>query len=248
MPPRPTPTETATRLWRERYPSAIALFCAGSVIRGEDTAHSDLDIVVLFERVPNAWRESLVLDGWPVELFVHDPETLAHFVERDVARRQPSLPSMVAEAIVVPAPSPESDRIQAWARNILANPPLVSAATLDDQRYLISDALDDLRDPRPRSELVAIAVHLHDLLGAFMLKSRGRWSATGKHLPRLLQDLDPTTADAFQHAFDALLTSSDPTPLITFTERVLEPFGGPLFDGYRSDAPVSARSAAPRTE
>lgn len=75
---RPSPRETANKIWHERFSDALALFCAGSVIRGDGTAHSDLDIVVLFEHVPHAHRESLIVDGWPVELFVHDYQTLAY--------------------------------------------------------------------------------------------------------------------------------------------------------------------------
>jgi UTP:GlnB (protein PII) uridylyltransferase len=45
-----------------RYPTAAALLLAGSTGRGETTAHSDLDLVVLYEQVPHAWRESFVAD------------------------------------------------------------------------------------------------------------------------------------------------------------------------------------------
>jgi hypothetical protein len=248
MAPRPPPTHVAEKLWRDRFSGALAIFCAGSVVRGEQTPHSDLDIVVLLDSVPNAWRESMVVDAWPVELFVHDLETLAHFVQEDCEHRRPSLPDMIANAVVVPRPSSLSDRVQAWARAILQRPPHSSQAALDDNRYFISDLLDDLRDQRPRPELVAIASRLYEQLGSFLLSSHDRWSGAGKHLPRRLLDLDPSLAQAFHRAFDALFIDSDPQPLISFTERVLEPFGGPLFDGYRRDAPATARGARPNLD
>lgn len=245
MPTRPTATQTATRIWREQFHDAVALFCGGSVARGEETPHSDLDIVVLFETLPNAWRESQIVDGWPVELFVHDLETLTHFVEQDCLRRQPSLASMLADATVIPKSSTLSDKVQKWAVDILKTPPPVSAADLDDNRYFVTDLLDDLRDERPRSEMIAIAVRLHDQLGSLILKSRGHWSGTGKHLPRRLRELDPELAAAFQRAFDTLFVNSAPAALIAFSERILEPLGGTLFAGYRSDAPPTARSTPP---
>ncbi len=225
-------------------PDALALFCAGSVIRGDHTPHSDIDLVVLLESIPNAWRESIVVEDWPVELFVHDIETLAYFVEQDCNRRQPSLPSMLADAIVIPRATALSDSLQRWARDILNHPPPVSSDTIDSSRYFISDLLDDLRDHRPRSELVAIAAKLHELLGAFILSHHGRWSADGKHLPRRLLELNPSIAEDFRVAFDAAFVGSDAQPLIAFAERVLEPAGGALFAGYRSDAPSSARTSS----
>jgi hypothetical protein len=246
MPGRPAPTQIARKLWEERFHDAVALFCAGSVVRGEHSAHSDLDIVVLFESVPNAWREAAVVDGWPVELFVHDIETLAYFVDKDCRGWRSSLANMLAEAIVIPQPSSLSDSLQAWARALLKNPPAASNVTLNDDRYFISDLLDDLRDSRPRSEVVAIAAALHERLGSFILKSSGRWAAAGKHLPRELTRLDPSIAETFNRAVDAVFLDSNPAPLITLTERVLHPFGGPLFDGYRSDAAASARTTPPK--
>jgi hypothetical protein len=75
--PRPEPYIAAQLLRSERYPSASVLFCGGSVVRGEGFPSSDLDIVVLFDHVANAWRESFHFEGWPVEVFAHDAETLA---------------------------------------------------------------------------------------------------------------------------------------------------------------------------
>lgn len=243
---RPTPTEVATTIWKERFPGALALFCGGSVIRGDHTPHSDLDIVVLLETVPNAWREAIVMNDWPIELFVHDLETLAHFNNLDCQERRPCLASILADAIVIPRPSELSDRVQGWAASILECPPDVPPSTLDAERYFLSDLVDDLRDRRPRAELVAIAARLHDQIGNFILSAHGRWSGAGKHLPRRIEELDPQLAREFERAFDAVFVDSDPAPLIAFTERLLEPFGGLLFSGYRSDAPSTARAIEPR--
>ncbi len=59
-----------------RYADAAAVFAAGSIVRGEGTAFSDLDLVVVYPRLPCAYRKSFRCEGYPVEAFVHDPETL----------------------------------------------------------------------------------------------------------------------------------------------------------------------------
>lgn len=245
MDDRPGPAAVAAKLWSERFGAARAVFCAGSVARGEGTDHSDLDIVVIFEHVPTARRESIMVEGWPVELFIHDLETLAYFVEGDIRNRRPSLAMMLAEGIVVPRRSAFSDELQGWARRRLENAPPVAARTMTDDRYFISDLLDDLRDRRPRAEVVATAARLHPMVGEFILKAAGRWSGSGKHLPRMLKSLDSGVADAFNEAFDAAFQRADVEALIRYVEGVLEPFGGPLFDGYGSDAPLEARADKP---
>ncbi|NJM54129.1 MAG: nucleotidyltransferase domain-containing protein [Blastocatellia bacterium] len=48
-----------------KYSSAEFVFLAGSIIRGEGTKYSDLDIVVIFENLPNAYRESFYFQDFP---------------------------------------------------------------------------------------------------------------------------------------------------------------------------------------
>lgn len=95
-------TEITKQILQKKYPNAEFAFLAGSYIRGEATAFSDLDIVVIFENLPNAYRESFYFQDFPVETFVHDPETLNFFFEQDAERGIPSLPQMVSEGIAVP--------------------------------------------------------------------------------------------------------------------------------------------------
>src|ERR1044071_8447553 len=96
---RVSPVEAARGIWRERYAGARVVFLAGSVMRGDATPSSDLDIVVVFEELPGAYRESFTSGGWPVEAFVNDVETLRHFFEVGRKRGLPSLLRMVIEGV-----------------------------------------------------------------------------------------------------------------------------------------------------
>src|SRR5262245_32015520 len=96
----------ANAIQAERYSNAAAVFAAGSILRGEGTPFSDLDLVVVFAQLPCAYRESFTFEGYPVEAFVHDPETLEYFfLEIDRPSGIPALPQMVVEGIEVPASS-----------------------------------------------------------------------------------------------------------------------------------------------
>jgi predicted nucleotidyltransferase len=98
------PPEAATlEIAKARYPEARAVFLCGSVVRKEDTPFSDLDLVVVYEHVEQARRESYVHQTWPVEAFIHDPQTLEFFF-REVDRPTgiPSLADMVAGGMALP--------------------------------------------------------------------------------------------------------------------------------------------------
>src|SRR5690349_17930039 len=108
----------ARLIYETRYPDAAAVLLAGSVVRGQATAHSDLDLVVLYERVAHAWRESFLSEGWPVEAFVHDLETLRYFFEKvDGTTAPPSLAYMVLEGVDVVA-NDRSSAIVATAKDL----------------------------------------------------------------------------------------------------------------------------------
>ena len=77
----------AGEIRNQMFPSASAFLLAGSVVRGEATASSDLDLVVIFQRVERAKRQSFAFANWPVEAFIHDVQTLEYFLERWTVRR-----------------------------------------------------------------------------------------------------------------------------------------------------------------
>src|SRR5437870_5385934 len=94
--------KVAQSIHDQRYSDAGAIFAAGSFIRGEQTGFSDLDLVVVYESLPNAYRESFRFESLPVEAFVHDPETLNYFfLEIDRPSGIPALPQMVQEGVEI---------------------------------------------------------------------------------------------------------------------------------------------------
>ncbi len=234
---RPEPTEAAASIWRERYARARVLFLAGSVLRGEATPASDLDLVVVYERLPRAYREAFVYGGWPVEAFVHDPETLEQFFEVDRRRGLPALMSMVREGVEIPGASEFSAGLKRRARELFeAGPPPWDADELTLRRYRLTDWVDDMRFPRSPEEMVATGAYLYQDAADFYFRTRGLWSAHSKTIPRRLRDTDAAFAEKFLRAFDALFAEKRGEPVVSLVAELLEPFGGFLFDGFRQDA------------
>src|SRR5215471_15067535 len=117
--------DVANAIRSDRYAEAAVIFAAGSITRGEGTPFSDLDIVVVYDQLASAYRESFRFENYPVEAFVHDPATLEYFfLELDRPSGVPALPQMVLEGIEIPGPTAMSrDLKQRAAAVIEAGPP-----------------------------------------------------------------------------------------------------------------------------
>lgn len=229
----------AKRIRDQKYGDAAAVLLAGSIVRGEGTAYSDLDLVVVYPRVPCAYRESFRFEEYPVEAFVHDPETLAYFfLDVDRPSGVPSLPQMVFEGIEIPEPTDASRSSKELAASVLAmGPPPLSPQALERLRYGITDLVDDMRAPRSHEELLGTGAALFESLANYYLRSHGLWAGKGKSIPRALTRADSKLAGRYGRCFNDLFAHGNTGGVIALAEELLEPGGGLLFDGYRLDAP-----------
>ncbi|WP_277964551.1 hypothetical protein [Pseudomonas sp. RIT-To-2] len=233
----------AEAVLRTRYPDASFAFVAGSIMRGQGTYLSDIDLVVVYAHLQAARRESFVVQGVPVEAFVHDLRTLAWFVDADVDRGRPSLLNMVAEGVAIGEAAQQAEPLRREVVQRLADGPSpMTSAALNLLRYEITDAVDDLRGQRSDAEKMAIGAMLHPRLVEVALRGRGRWYGTGKWAPRLLAQIDPALAERFDRAFRGLFVSGAAAPVIQLAEEELAPHGGLLFDGDCRVAPVEWRT------
>jgi len=237
------PTQVTQEIFDRKYPDASVIFLAGSIVRGESTPFSDLDLVVIFEKLPAAYRESFNFQGFPVEAFVHDPETLNYFLH-DVDRPSgiPSLAQMILEGIEVPKPNDLSRSLKQLATSVMQlGPPGLNEEEVRKLRYDITSLIDDIRQPRSRDELVASGTELYEALANYYLRTNMLWSAKGKSIPRILKQANADLCLRFTASFDELFTHGRPERVIALVEEILKPAGGFLFDGHRLDAPVEYR-------
>ncbi|CAN5618139.1 nucleotidyltransferase domain-containing protein [soil metagenome] len=244
---RPSPLQSpifaAKDLFETRYQGAAAVLVAGSVVRGEASQYSDLDLVVIFPSVRAAYRESFTHMGWPVEAFIHDLETLRYFFYKiDQPSATSTLCEMVKEGLEVPGACKISDQAKLLATEVLkAGPPALTFEEIEDRRYSISELIDDLRDPRTRHEMNATAARVYGELADFYCRSRGGWTSAGKGLLKRMRAHDPLMARRFSEAFDQLFQHGLPAAVIGLSEEMLAPYGGFLFDAYRREVPPNWR-------
>ena len=243
---RQSPYLVAEELLASRYRGAEVVFVAGSFRRSEETESSDIDLVVIFPKLEKAYRESFIYNDWPVEAFVHDPETLNYFFWKVDARDGvPSLPYMVVEGKPIPETHLLVFCLKSLADRVLdSGPAAFSKEQLVNARYGISDLLDDLKSPRNTFEEKTIIAKLHEQLGDFWFRAQGRWSASGKHIPRRMSKLDKAFSEKWVSAFSSAFVGQT-GELIQLTKEILNLYGGILFDGYRRDAPRDWRKSLP---
>lgn len=222
-----------------RHPNASAVFWGGSLSRGEGTPTSDIDLVVVYDHLPNAWRDSFFVDGQLFETFVHDPRSLEIFFLKDAERGVPSLIHMIAEGISL-IPGDVADTLQAAARRRLAAGPRPwTQEELDRSRYGAGDLIDDLAGATDPTEIRAIGAALFSLAFVHHRRSNGKWAATGKTIVRRLRSEEGPMGKAYLSAFDDLFQNGSPSDVIRIVTELYAPSGGVL-SVWRNDAPPSA--------
>lgn len=226
------PVEAAKRFITKRYPSCQGAVLAGSVVRGEETDTSDLDIVVFEKSISASYRESLIDFGWPIEVFVHNSTSYKHFFELDYKDAKPSMQRMLFEGIVLKDEG-IIDSIKEEAKAILEKgPERWTEQVITTKRYFITDVLDDFIGCNNRAEEIFIANVLAELIQEFVLRTNGRWIGSSKWVIRALKQYDVKFTGEYVEAFDTFYKTGEKRKVIQLSEKVLEPYGGRLFEGF----------------
>ncbi|WP_425449409.1 nucleotidyltransferase domain-containing protein [Dethiothermospora halolimnae] len=230
--------EIANRVYEERYSDAKFLILAGSIVRGEGTKTSDLDIVVIYEKIDKAFRESFIYEGTMIEVFAHDISTLKYFMYNiDYNDGRPVMASMVNEGVVIPSETELSNELKRIAKDhIKKGPKETDIDKIDSMRYNITNLLDDLKDSRNRNEQTAIAVRLYEDLAELYFRSRRCWRGKGKSIVRIMKKYDPDFASKYNESFNLLFKKEDSSKVIELGEELLNSVGGYLFEGYKLEA------------
>ena len=228
--------DLARQLVAELYPDARAAWLGGSVVRGNASPSSDLDITVLLDGPPAPMRKSMTYGGWPVELFVHTEKSLAHFCGTDQDRRQPTMMRLVGESVVLLDTDGSGARLQqACLAEVAAGPKPLTSTELDLLRYTITNLLDDLSDSTG-DERTAIASVLWQDAARLLLTAANHWSGTGKGLLREVVAYDKSHGTDHAHALMHGVRTDD-NSLAEAVDRILASYGGRLFDGFELAAP-----------
>lgn len=224
--------KAAKKIIEKYFPNCDGAILAGSVVRGQESSTSDLDIVVFDSKLPASYRESFFDLEWPVELFCHNLESYQAFFKSDCERARPCLPRMIAEGVILKDKG-ILDGIKEEAEILLhAGPEKWDKATIKLKRYFLTDVLDDFIGTTNRSEAIFVAGHLANLAAEFVLRTNNKWIGSSKWVFRSLAEYDEEYAIEFTKAFDLFYKTDDKRRVIHIVEGILDPHGGRLFEGF----------------
>lgn len=227
-----SPMKAAEKFMFKHFPECQAALLAGSVVRGEATVTSDLDIIIFDKRFESSYRESLIEFGWHIEVFVHNLNSYKVFFESDCKRARPSLPRMVLEGNIIKDEG-IIESIKKEAQQLIdEGPEKWSEETITTKRYFITDALADFIGCSNRAEQLFIANTLAEMVSEFVLRTNGRWIGSSKWLIRSLKHYDEKFAEEFVDAFDLFYRTGKKKNVIQLVETILDAHGGVLFDGF----------------
>jgi predicted nucleotidyltransferase len=216
----------------KHFPNCDGALLAGSVIRGEATDTSDLDIVVFDNNRMTSYRESFIAFGWAIEVFVHNLTSYKQYFDEDYKRAIPSMPRMVSEGIIL-KDNGIIDAIKEEANQLLEmGPEKWSQQTIKTKQYFITDALDDLIGCSNKAEELFIANALAELVSEFVLRTNRQWIGHSKWVVRALMQYDETFTQQFINAFDIFYKTGAKEQIINLVDKVLEPYGGKFFEGF----------------
>lgn len=233
---RNDPAAAARDFVRERYPEALAAFLGGSTARGEGTATSDLDIVLVLPEPARVRGENLLWGGWPVELFVHTGESVTAFMEFDRSRGSGTTAFMCATGAVLHDRDGTAARLrEAARRSLAAGPPPATPEQLERARYEVTDLRDDLLGATDEDELLVIATTLLERTAGLLFSVRNHWHGAGKWLPRRLREAAPELAEPLLGGCRTLVRGGPREPFAEAVAAALDVCGGPLWAGYRRE-------------
>jgi hypothetical protein len=232
--------QAAKKFVESYFPACEVAYLAGSVVRGEETESSDLDIIIFDSSVGESYRQSLFEYEWPIEVFVHNMFSYKNFFRNDKDRARPSLPQMCAEGIIL-RDTGQASKIKNEALQLLkAGPTPWKSIEIEKARYHLTDLLNDLEGSTNGIEDLFIVSKLADITHEFVLRVNGHWIGEGKWIIRALKEYNEPFAVRFAKVFDTYYSTRSKIGVIEFVDEVIAPFGGRLFEGYSSHVRESA--------
>lgn len=224
--------EAAKLFIETEFPNCDGALLAGSVVRGEATKTSDLDIVIFDQNLPYSYRESLTKYGWLIELFVHNLTSYKNFIAMDAAKGLSSLPRMLVDGFILQDRG-VVNKIKNEAEELIAQGPSPwSEETIKIKRYTITDMLDDLLGSEKREEDICIAMSVAPLIPEFYLRTNQQWIGESKWIHRALKKYSPAFAERYIKAFEHFYQTGSKEEIVNIIDEILVPFGGRLFEGF----------------
>ena len=203
--------ETALREARDyvlnRFDSVLAIIVAGSILRGEGDAHSDIDTFVIIE---GDYRQRIqkYFNDIPFEIFVNAIEFIPLYFEEERKDGGASTAHMLATGHLIYQQSKVIDGIIQQAKDFLKTTPVYDSKSLIQTRYLLANRLENAFDVQHRDPIMGLLLidsALSEML-LYQFKKEGQWIPRHKDILNVLRNTHPDlvklVTDYYQADFD----------------------------------------------
>jgi hypothetical protein len=225
------PVSVARSFVDHAHPAADLSILGGSAGTGKATATSDLDIVILYPNGNSNYAETTQYQGWVVEAFVHTPDSIAFWYEKEKAARCAVLGDICVRGVLL-TDKGGGESLQQHARHYMEQgPEPLSNSERDIRRYDLSNSLDDLLGTTDHAEKYATSTDVFNQAVELLLSHEGAWLGKGKWMVRRLEQL-PHSQLALQLLNWAGSSQHDATELVEIASEVLRRAGGYVMEGF----------------
>ncbi len=183
---------------------ATGILVAGTIVRGEGHANSDLDFAVVHDK---PWRQRIQRfeNGVPVEIFVNPVSGFERSFERECASGAPAMLGILSSGVPLRDDLGSLTPLIAKAKHLMQAGPTLTPESLTALRYAIASQFEDaidLRhlDPARSRAFIAEAV---TKAARFKILQSGRWLPREKVLFATIDLLFPDLGDAIRALFAA---------------------------------------------
>ncbi|MFE8887607.1 nucleotidyltransferase domain-containing protein [Pseudarthrobacter enclensis] len=224
------PVSVARSFVAYAHPAAELSILGGSAGTGKATANSDLDIVILYPNGNSNYAETTRYQGWVVEAFVHTPDSVAFWYEKERAARCAVLGDICANGVLLTNRG-GGESLQQGARDYMERgPEPLSSHERDIRRYDLSNSLDDLRGTTEPAERYAISTEVFCQVVELLLLHEGAWLGKGKWMVRRLEQLPQNQLAAQLLSWAS--SKHDALELAEIASEVLRQAGGYVMEGF----------------
>ncbi|MBN2499190.1 MAG: hypothetical protein JXB38_00405 [Anaerolineales bacterium] len=197
----------------------LGILVTGTIVRGNPSPNSDLDICVLHSSVTRQ-RVQKFFHGVPTEIFVNPPDKIEEYFQEERSRGRPCTAHMWATGFVILGSDPVVEQIRQRAEKMLTQPPNPKPQDLIAKRYAAADAYENAQDIQgtdPAGALMMLNLAVHQML-QYVFWEHNRYLPRDKDLLAELEPLDDELAALARKYF----TVADTAQCFTLAEQIAD--------------------------
>ena len=208
---------------------------SGSYLSEEDfNEFSDIDIILFSKNNISPQNHTILIDNKKVQFIVVPLITLSEAFFNDYYSFKGSFTHMISNSVIKLINNKGSykmlEHIQNHARKLSENRlPFLNEREIYQLKYIITNYLLDIKGNKNKKELIFCILELLNCIASLKMHMNNSPSVgTGKHKYRALKSLDYSFLLNMENSLQQYVTDKDINSIISFVEKELNIYGGPL--------------------